>query len=106
MPDGKVSVDVTFVPEGQWSNPFVDVPDNAWYYDAVKYVNENGLMTGTGANTFEPNLTTTRGMFVTILYRLEGSPTIENGIGAIPSGCGRRGHGTPRRSTGHGCTAS
>ncbi len=84
MPDGKVSVDVTFVPEGQWSNPFVDVPDNAWYYDAVKYVNENGLMTGTGANTFEPNLTTTRGMLVTILYRLEGSPTIENEIGGYP----------------------
>lgn len=85
MPDGKVSVDVTFVPEtGEWVNPFVDVPDNAWYYDAAKYVNENGLMAGTGANTFAPDRTTTRGMIVTILYRLEGSPNIENEIWGYP----------------------
>lgn len=78
MPGGKVSVEVTFVPEGQWTNPFVDVAEDAWYYDAVKYVNENGLMAGTSANTFAPDLTTTRGMIVTILYRLEGTPNIEN----------------------------
>lgn len=85
MPDGKVSVDVTFVPEtGEWVNPFVDVPDSAWYYDAVKYVNENGLMAGTSANTFAPDRTTTRGMIVTILYRLEGSPNIENEIWGYP----------------------
>lgn len=85
MPDGKVSVEVTFVPETrEWVNPFVDVPDNAWYYDAVKYVNENGLMAGTSANTFAPDRTTTRGMIVTILYRLEGSPNIENEIWGYP----------------------
>lgn len=84
MPSGKVSVDVTFVPEKQWTNPFVDVPGDAWYYDAVKYVNENGLMAGTSANTFAPDLTTTRGMIVTILYRLEGSPDIENEIWGYP----------------------
>lgn len=84
MPGGKVSVDVTFVPKGQWSNPFVDVPKDAWYYDAVRYVNESGLMAGTSANTFAPDLTTTRGMIVTILYRLEGSPNIEDEIWGYP----------------------
>ena len=84
MPNGKVSADVTFAPEKQWTSPFVDVPDNAWYYDAVKYVNENGLMAGTSGDTFSPDATTTRGMLVTILYRLEGSPNIENEIWGYP----------------------
>ena len=84
MPNSKVSVDVTFVPEKQWTNPFVDVAEDAWYYDAVRYVNENSLMAGTSASTFEPDLTTTRGMIVTILYRLEGSPNIENEIWGYP----------------------
>lgn len=84
MPGSKVSVDVTFAPEGQWTNPFVDVAEDAWYYDAVRYVNENGLMAGTSANTFAPDLTTTRGMIVTILYRLEGSPNIEDEIWGYP----------------------
>lgn len=84
MPDSAVSVDVTFVPEGQWTNPFVDVAEGTWYYDAVKYVNENSLMAGTSATTFAPDLTTTRGMIVTILYRLEGSPDIEDEIWGYP----------------------
>ena len=84
MPNSDVEVEVTFVPEGQWTNPFVDVPEDAWYYDAVRYVNEKGLMAGTSANTFAPGLTTTRGMIVTILYRLEGSPNIENEIWGYP----------------------
>lgn len=84
MPNDNVSVDVTFVPEGQWTNPFMDVAEDAWYYDAVRYVNENGLMAGTSANTFAPDLTTTRGMIVTILYRLAGSPNIEDEIWGYP----------------------
>ena len=60
MPNDNVSVDVTFVPEGQWTNPFVDVAEDAGYYGAVRYVNENGLMAGTSANTFAPDVTTTR----------------------------------------------
>lgn len=84
MPNSAVSVDVTFVPEGQWTNPFMDVAEDAWYYDAVRYVNENGLMAGTSANTFAPDLTTTRGMIVTILYRLAGSPNIEDEIWGYP----------------------
>lgn len=54
--------------------PFADVTDGAWYADAVQYVYENGLMSGTSAAQFSPDMTTTRAMIVTILYRLEDSP--------------------------------
>lgn len=84
MPNSDVEVKVTFVPVNVWVNPFVDVTEGVWYYDAVKYVNKNGLMAGTSANTFAPDMTTTRGMIVTILYRLEGSPDIENEIWGYP----------------------
>lgn len=56
--------------------PFRDVSVGDWCYDAVKYVYESGLMAGTSASTFEPGVTTTRGMVVTILYRLEGQPNV------------------------------
>lgn len=56
--------------------PYRDVRANDWFYDAMKFVSDEKLMTGTGANTFAPNLTTTRGMIVSILYRLEGGPQI------------------------------
>ena len=56
--------------------PFRDVSEGDWCYDAVKYAYKNGLMTGTSASTFEPGATTTRGMVVTILYRLEGQPDV------------------------------
>ena len=54
--------------------PFLDIAPGAWCYDAVRYVYETGLMNGTSATTFTPNASTTRGMIVAILYRLEGSP--------------------------------
>ncbi len=53
---------------------FKDVKENDWFYEAVKYVNDRGLMNGTSSDTFSPNLSTTRGMIVTILWRLEGEP--------------------------------
>ncbi len=59
---------------GIWVNPFTDVTEDSWYSEAVRYVYENNLMMGTGENTFNPNDMTTRGMIVTILHRLEGSP--------------------------------
>lgn len=55
-------------------NPFVDVPANAWYADAVKYVRDRGLMSGTTGTSFSPNATTSRAMLATILYRQAGSP--------------------------------
>lgn len=54
---------------------FTDVPAGSWYADAVKYVSEKGLMNGTSRNGFSPNATTTRGMIVTILARVEGVNT-------------------------------
>ena len=55
--------------------PFTDVKEADWFYDAVRYVYENGMMSGTGASTFSPDTTTTRGMIVTILHRMEGMPS-------------------------------
>lgn len=56
--------------------PFTDVSKSDWFYDDVMYVYEKGLMNGTGGTAFSPYLSTTRGMIVTILYRMEGSPTV------------------------------
>ena len=55
---------------------FKDVKKNDWYYEAVEYVANKGLMNGTGNDEFTPDANTTRGMIVTILYRLEGSPEV------------------------------
>ena len=55
---------------------FHDVPSNKWYADDVQYVYDNGLMNGTSSATFEPLTGTNRGMVVTVLYRLAGSPEL------------------------------
>ena len=54
---------------------FTDVPNNAWYAEAVQYVTDNGLMSGTGNNQFSPNAATTRGMLMTVLARNAGTDT-------------------------------
>lgn len=59
--------------------PFADIVQGAWYYAGVQYAYENGLMAGTGEGRFSPDLTTSRGMIVTILYRLAGSPAVSGG---------------------------
>lgn len=56
--------------------PFTDVSTRDWFYDDVKFVSEKGIMNGTSRNTFGPNLAITRGMIVTILYRMEGEPAV------------------------------
>ena len=78
QPRGRVTIEVTFVRTDS-GLPFIDVAANAWYYDAVAYAYENGLMSGTASNLFSPNATTTRGMIVTMLYRLEGEPRVTTG---------------------------
>lgn len=60
----------------EWVNPFTDVEANDWFYQAVKYVHEKGMMSGTSTAAFAPHAATTRGMIVTILYKMEGSPKI------------------------------
>ena len=55
---------------------FTDVSKNDWFYDDVSYVYENGIMDGVSAETFAPNATLTRGMIVTILYRMENKPAV------------------------------
>lgn len=55
---------------------FTDVVSGAWYEGAVRYVCESGLMNGTGASTFEPYTAASRGMIVTVLWRMEGSPVV------------------------------
>ena len=75
MPASKVTVKATFAeivvaPE----NPFVDVPANAYYYDAVLWAAENGITGGVDATHFAPNATCTRAQAVTFLWRAAGSP--------------------------------
>lgn len=64
-----------------WVNPFIDVDEDDWFYEAVEYTASRGLMVGTSANTFEPYTSTTRAMVVTILYRLEGEPAVSSASG-------------------------
>ena len=55
---------------------FTDVSESDWYYEAVTYAVRNRWMNGTARNTFSPNTAMTRGMLVTVLYRLAGSPAV------------------------------
>lgn len=57
-------------------NPFTDVGNGDWFYEDVLYVYNQGLMEGTGADTFSPDAAVTRGQAVTILWRMAGSPVV------------------------------
>ena len=82
MPSADVKISATFAEDPDWTEPeepatdvsdiFIDVAPNAWYKDAVQYAYAGGLMTGVSANEFAPDATTTRGMIVSMLARLEG----------------------------------
>ena len=76
MPRGRVTVEASFVESAPEPLPFADVDDGDWFADAVRFVYENGLMNGTGDTTFSPNMTTSRGMIVTVLWRQAGSPVV------------------------------
>ena len=56
--------------------PFTDVSTSDWFYDDVAFVYKNGLFSGTDSRSFSPNASMTRAMLVTVLYRLEGDPTV------------------------------
>ena len=85
MPSADAKIVVTFAEDPDWepepeepAMPFTDVNDNDWFYDVVLYAYENGLMTGVSATEFAPNQTTTRGMIVSMLARLEGVTSAED----------------------------
>ena len=69
MPDVEIDMDRL---------PFEDVPENAWFREAVSYVYRNEFMNGTSATTFNPNGSMTRGMLVTVLYRIDGSAPVSD----------------------------
>lgn len=76
MPAANVTVKSTFKEVQVSELPFTDVAKDAWYYNSVKYVYENDMMKGTEDTLFSPNTSITRGMIVTILYRLEQQPAV------------------------------
>ena len=79
MPRSRVKVEATFYCTGSELCPthhLADVLVKAWYHDAVDYVVEHGIMTGTSGTTFEPNAPLSRAMVAQILYNLEGQPTV------------------------------
>ena len=82
MPSADAKIVVTFAEDPDWEPapemPFVDVNEGDWFYDVVLYAYDNGLMTGVSATEFAPNQTTTRGMIVSMLARLEGVTSAED----------------------------
>ena len=78
MPDSKVTITPTFskIEDTKPSkNGFDDVASSDWFADAVKYVSDKGLMSGTGSDKFAPSATTTRAMLMTVLARYAGEDT-------------------------------
>lgn len=76
MPGGKVEVKVTFMEDNSVLNFFYDVPNDAYYYEAVKWAAENGITGGIGNSLFAPNQPCTRAQIVTFLWRAAGSPVV------------------------------
>ncbi len=76
---GTVLLEFTIKEQVKPTLPFVDVSEGKWYYNAVKWVFERGLLTGTSDTEFSPNDPMTRGMLVTVLYRMEGRPEVLTG---------------------------
>ncbi|MEF2824768.1 MAG: S-layer homology domain-containing protein, partial [Peptococcaceae bacterium] len=82
MPASDVTVKATFKaeqtePEQPTGLPFTDVAKDAWYFPAVEYVFNNGLMNGTTATTFAPNVNLNRAMMAAVLYNMEGGPACD-----------------------------
>ena len=88
MPASKVTVEAVFTAlEQEEEQPlFSDVAEDDWYYDAVAYVAENGIMSGTDGSRFSPNGTLTRAMLSQILYAMEDKPAATTRRPTSPSG--------------------
>ena len=78
MPASKVEVKATFMEDNSVLNFFYDVPNDAYYYEAVKWAVENGITGGVGNSLFAPNQPCTRAQIVTFLWRAAGSPEPKN----------------------------
>ena len=76
MPGSKVEIKVTFMEDNSVLNFFYDVPNDAYYYEAVKWAVENGITGGVGNSLFAPNYPCTRAQIVTFLWRAAGSPVV------------------------------
>ena len=76
MPSSPVTVAATFMDDNTMLNFFVDVPAGAYYYDAVLWAAEGGVVTGTDAVRFSPDAFCTRAQIVTFLWRAAGSPVV------------------------------
>lgn len=76
MPSSPVTVAATFMDDNTMLNFFVDVPAGAYYYDAVLWAAEGGIVTGTDAVHFSPDASCTRAQIVTFLWRAAGSPVV------------------------------
>ena len=74
MPAGKVEVKATFMEDNSVLNFFYDVPNDAYFYEAVKWAVKNGITNGVGDNLFAPGQPCTRSQIVTFLWRAAGSP--------------------------------
>ena len=80
MADSKVTVEASFTKDGTVQKPdtrFDDVAKSAWYYKAVEYVAENGIMSGVSAREFAPNAGFSRAMLAQTLYAMSGKPTVK-----------------------------
>lgn len=76
MPTSKVEIKVTFMEDNSVLNFFYDVPNDAYYYEAVKWAAENSITGGVGNSLFAPNQPCTRAQIVTFLWRAAGSPVV------------------------------
>ncbi len=78
MPASAVTVKGVFKAEGTQPSvlPFNDVSESEWFYEAVKYVYDNGMMNGVSDTSFAPYSNLTRGMIAQVLYNLEGKPAV------------------------------
>ena len=74
MPDQEVTVSAIFAYDYP-DMPFIDVNPNSWYYSAIEFVYNKGIMNGVTASSFSPDGTITRGMIVTMLWRMAGEPS-------------------------------
>ena len=74
MPASQIEVKATFVEDNSVLSFFYDVPNDAYYYEAVKWAQEKGVTGGIGNNLFGPNQPCTRAQIVTFLWRAAGSP--------------------------------